>query len=309
MAPPPNRRSGYSRRAQYGTFFGYIAGVVGALVGGGILIVSIFNPGAFSGLRGLAADAAAPGGKVAAESRAASQGAFDVVRGYALAGSRMAKLERELAEAKTRLVEAQATTEENRRLKAMLGLTLQDEKPVAVTTLVAATGASTRRFATIAAGADHGVAVGMPVRSPLGLVGRVLEIGNATARVLLVTDTESIVPVRRPQDGLPAFAQGKGDGQLQIRLISLGINPLRVGDVFVTSGSGGLYRPGIALAAVTSLTRDGAVARVLSDPAGTEFVAVDRIWAPQTDVPSAAPTGQPPARPGAKPSGQAGGGR
>ena len=301
MAPPPNRRSGYSRRAQYGTFFGYIAGVVGALVGGGILIVSIFDPSAFAGLRGVAADVAAPGGKAAAWSRTESQGVFEIVRGYALAGSRTAKLERELAEAKTRLVEAQATAEENARLKAMLGLTREDEKPVVMTQMVAATGSSTRRFGTIGAGANRGVAIGMPVRSPLGLVGRVLEVGGSTARVLLVTDTESVVPVRRAQDGIAAFAQGKGDGQLQLRLINLGINPIKVGDVFVTSGSGGLYRPGIALAAVTSLTRDGAIARVLSDPAATEFVAVDRIWAPPP------PTAASPPVP--RPSGQTGGKR
>jgi rod shape-determining protein MreC len=304
MAPPPNRRSGYSRRAQYGTFFGYIAGVVGALVGGGILIVSIVDPSSFSGLRSAASDVAAPGGKVAALGRAKSEGFFDIIRGYALAGSRTAKLERELAEAKTRLVEAQATAEENIRLKALLGLAQQDEKPVVMADLVASTGASTRRFATIAAGTDHGVAVGMPVRSPLGLVGRVLEVGSSTSRVLLVTDTENVVPARRAQDGVAAFAQGKGDGQLQLRLINLGINPLKVGDVFVTSGSGGLYRPGIALATVTSLTRDGAIARVLSDPAATEFVAVDRVWAPQADASPTAAGAAPSAQRSGQPSGQ-----
>lgn len=295
MAPPPNRRSGYSRRAQYGTFFGYIAGIVGALVGGGFLIVSIFHPDAFAGLRGVAADAAEPGGKVVAESRAAGQDVFDVVRGYAVAGVRNAKLERELAEAKIRLVEAQAIAEENARLKGLLGLTQQDPAPVVTTQLVAATGGSTRRFATLGAGSARGVMIGMPVRSPLGLVGRVLEVGGSTARVLLVTDTESVVPVRRAQDGVAAFAQGLGDGRLQLRLINLGINPLKPGDVFVTSGSGGLYRPGIALAAVTSVTRDGAIARVLADPAATEFVAVDRVWAPQAE-PSPAASG--PATPG-----------
>lgn len=287
MAPPPNRRSGYSRRAQYGTFFGYIAGIVGALVGGGLLIVSIVDPGSFSRLRGAAADVAAPGGEAASYGREKSQGLFDIVRGYALAGTRNAKLERELVEAKTRLVEAQATSEENRRLKALLGLSQLDPKPVAVTQLVAATGASTRRFATMAAGTDRGIGVGMPVRTPLGLIGRVLEVGSTTSRVLLVTDTESVVPARRAQDGVPAFAQGRGDGRLQLRLLSLGINPLKVGDVFVTSGSGGLYRPGIALAAVTSLTRDGAIARVLSDPAASEYVAVEQVWAPPADTPQA----------------------
>ncbi|RZK03502.1 MAG: rod shape-determining protein MreC [Novosphingobium sp.] len=300
MAPPPNRRSGYSRRAQYGTFFGYIAGIVGALVGGGFLIVSIFDSGSFAGLRGVAADAAEPGGKVVAESRAASHSFFDVVRGYAVAGVRNAKLERELAEAKIRLVEAQAIAEENARLKGLLGLVQQDPAPVVTTQLVAATGGSTRRFATLGAGSGRGVMIGMPVRSPLGLVGRVLEVGSSTARVLLVTDTESVVPVRRAQDGVAAFAQGLGDGRLQLRLINLGINPLKPGDVFVTSGSGGLYRPGIALAAVTSITRDGAIARVLADPAATEFVTVDRVWAPQPEPTPVAsgPAAPPPAAPG-----------
>lgn len=287
MAPPANRRSGYSRKAQYGAFLGYIAGGVGALVGGGLLIFSIFNPAAFSGLRGVASDVAAPGGRIAADGREAGQGVFAVARGYLFAGSRNARLEQELAEAKTRLVEARAVAEENARLKALLGLAQHDPRPVATTVMIAATGSSTRRFGTIGAGADRGVAVGMPVRAPRGLIGRVLEVGSSTARVLLVTDTESVVPVRRAEDGVPAFAQGLGDGRLQLRLINLGINPLKVGDAFVTSGSGGLYQPGIALAMVTSLTRDGAIARVLADPAATEFVAVERIWAPQPDSASA----------------------
>lgn len=288
MAPPANRRSGNSRRAQYGTFLGYIAGIIGALVGAGFLIVSIFSPGLFAGLRGTAADVAAPGGQAVAGARTAGNGFFDIVRGYILAGSHTAKLERELAEAKTRLVEAQATAEENLRLKAILGLSQQDSAPIAVAEMIAATGSSTRRFATIAAGADRGIAVGMPVRSPLGLVGRVLEVGGTTARVLLVTDTESVVPVRRATDGIPAFAQGRGDGRLQLRLINLGINPLKKGDVVVTSGSGGLYRPGIALATVAEVTRDGAIAQVLADPAATEFVVVEQVWVSQAPAGSEA---------------------
>jgi rod shape-determining protein MreC len=270
-------------------FFGYIAGILGALVGAGLLIVSIVNPGAFSALRGAAADAASPGGEAVAEGRAAGRSFYEVVRGYILAGSHNARLERELAVAKTKLAEAQAIAEENRRLKALLDLAQEEPKPVAVTQLVASTGSSTRRLATISAGRKRGVAVGMPVRSPLGLVGRVLEVGGLTSRVLLVTDTESVVPVRRAADGIPAFAQGRGDGRLQLRLINLGHNPLKVGDVFVTSGSGGLYRPNTALAVVTGVTRDGAVARVLSDPAATEFVTVEPAWTPPAEAQALAP--------------------
>jgi rod shape-determining protein MreC len=118
----------------------------------------------------------------------------------------------------------------------------------------------------------------MAVRAPTGVIGRVLEVGDNTARVLLVTDTESTVPVRRAADGLQAYAVGNGDGTLKIRLTTTGINPLRKGDAIVTSGSGGLFRPGEALAVVVSLTPDGGIARPLSDPSGTEFVIVEPIY-------------------------------
>ena len=125
------------------------------------------------------------------------------------------------------------------------------------------------------------------MHSPLGLVGRVLEVADHTSRVLLITDSESMVPVRRARDGIAAFAQGRGDGTIQLRLISLGINPLKPGDVFVTSGSGGLYRPGTAVAVVMELTRDGAIARVLSDPTASEFVSVEPVFAEVAAMPEA----------------------
>jgi len=283
MAPPNTRRTGFSKRAQYGTFFGYIAAVAGAIVGAIVLVVSLLNPGMFAGPRSVAADVAAPAGRAVSAGRSGVQDMGSVLLGYLTWGSTNARMERELAVARIRLAEARAVSEENARLKALLGLreagAADPARPVAMARMINSTASSLRRFATISAGREEGVTVGMPVRSPRGLVGRVLEAGNHTARVLLITDPESMVPVRRARDGLAAFAQGHGDGTLQLRLIMLGINPLKVGDVFVTSGSGGLYRPDTAVAVVSQLTRDGAIARVLSDPSASEFVAVEPVFA------------------------------
>lgn len=297
MAPPSNRRSGFSRRAQYTTFFGYLAAGLGALVGGGLLIASLSDNSRFSRARSAATDMTAPVAEAAAAGRAESSGLFATIGGYFTSGKRNAELRREVELARVKLVEAQAIAEENKRLKALLGLAKQDPKPVAVAMMIGSSSSSTRRFATISVGSDHGVTVGMPVRSPLGLVGRVLEVGSSTSRVLLVTDTESIVPVRRASDGLPAFTTGKADGTLQLRLISLGINPLKRGDVVVTSGSGGLYHPGTPVAVVDRLLSDGAIARVLSDPSATEFVTVEPIWS-QMAVPAGGSGGPAPVNPG-----------
>ena len=281
MAPSSKRRSGHSRRAQFGLFTGYVIAGVGALLGALLLGISLWRPSSFNGLRGAASDAVAPAGELNAEARTEGQGLFDSISGYLRAGSQNAALKEEVELARIRLKEAEAVRQENARLKALLGFQENEVKPVAVARLVGSTAASTRRFAYLGAGRSDGVTVGMPVRSPRGIVGRVLEVGQDSARVLLLTDVESVLPVRRAKDEVVAFAEGRGDGLLRIRLINLGLNPLKPGDVFVTSGAGGYYRPGIAVAILSEVTPDGGVARVISDPAATDFVSVDPIWQPE----------------------------
>jgi rod shape-determining protein MreC len=298
MAPPANRRTGHSRRAQYGSFFGYLAGVLGALIGIALLILSIRNPGFFSEPRSVAAQAVEPAGAVNAQARDAGRNVFSVLEGYALAGARYDSTRRELELARSKLAESEAIKAENRRLKRLLGIAESASKPVGAARLVGSSAASSRRYATIGLGRGDGVAEGMPVRSHLGLVGRILEAGRASSRVLLLTDTQSLVPVRRAQDDVAAFAQGRGDGTLVVRLISLGVNPLRKGDVLVTSGAGGLYRTGIPVAVVTALTSDGALARVLSDPAATDYVLVEPASAQPALVSGTAPAAAPAASTG-----------
>ena len=87
-----------------------------------------------------------------------------------------------------------------------------------------------------------------------------------------------MVPVRRATDNVVAFAEGRSDGSLRLRLVNLGINPIKKGDVFVTSGAGGMFKPGTAVAIATEITRDGAIAQLLSNPAATDVVVVEPIW-------------------------------
>ena len=274
------RISGHSKKAQFGAFTGYVLVVLAILLGVILLVISLIQPASFNGLRGLFSDAASPAAQVSASTRSGGRGFVESVQGYLEAGQQNAELKKEVEIARIRLAEARAVEQENARLKALLGLRETDVEPVAVARLVGSSSVSTRRFAYLGAGRSDGVRPGMPVRSERGIVGRVLEASRHSARVLLITDSESVLPVRRAGDNTVAFAEGRGDGLINIRLINLGINPLERGDVFVTSGAGGLYRPGIAVAIVTRLTDDGAVARIISNPAATDFVAIEPVWQP-----------------------------
>ena len=60
MAPPSKRRPGFSRRAQYGVFIGYVVAVAGCLVAVLLLAIAIIDPKGFQALRTAAADVTAP---------------------------------------------------------------------------------------------------------------------------------------------------------------------------------------------------------------------------------------------------------
>jgi rod shape-determining protein MreC len=281
MAPPNVRGSSSNRKAQSSVFTGYLAAAAGVAIGAALLIISLWQPQALGGLRTMVSDAVAPVGKAGASARTGGKRFFDAIAGYYRAGSKNAELEQEMQIARVKVAEAEALKQENLRLKATLGLQESEAKPVALARLIGSTSSSTRRFAYISAGTADGVQREMPVVSPMGLVGRVLEAGAHSSRVMLLTDSESMVPVRRAKDDVVAFAEGRADGSLRLRLINLGINPIKRGDVFVTSGAGGLFRPNVAVAVAEVLTKDGALARLVSNPAATDYVAVEPVWQPE----------------------------
>ena len=285
MAPPATRRTGYSRRAQYGLFVGYVVAVAGILFAVLLLVVAIVDPRGFSVLRGAALDAT---GTVSAGGRSVVRlftGSGETIGNYIQAGSKNARLKRELDASRTRLIEAQAMKLENERLKRLLGLSQQMSDDVTAARIVGSSFQSSRRLATLSAGGSEGIEVGQPVRSAEGLLGRVLESGRFASRVLLITDGASNVPVRLARDGTPAMATGRGDGTIDIKPLEVGNNRFRRGDVFVTSGTGGIFPPNIPVAVVVQATRDDTIARPISDPARADFAIVQKAFFPPAEAP------------------------
>lgn len=301
MASSPARRSASSRRAQLGIFAGYTAATIGALIGAVLLGLSLFRPTLFDGPRSSAREVTVPAAEAAAEVRAGGQTVFNTVQGYFRAGSQNARLRKEMEIARIRLEEAKAVELENERLRGLLGMRESEVVPIAVTRMIGSSASSPRRFGYIGAGTRQGVRKGMPVRSARGVVGRVLNAGPNSARVLLLTDSESVLPVRRVEGDVVAFAHGRGDGLLRIRLINLGLNPLEPGDVFVTSGAGGYFHPNVAVAIVEEVIDDGAYARIISDPAATDYVAIQPVFQPEAVRALRAPAGTPLTEPGSTP--------
>ena len=290
MSAPPSR-TGFSRSAQYLLFAGYVVTVLGALLGVLLLITSWADPAGHRLLRERLTDATAP---LSAGGASVSRGAGVIGRrigDWWRAGQQNEALRRELAGARVAMVDVSAVRAENARLKRLVRLVERDGRPVAATRLVASSPVSLRRFAVVPVGRTSGVAPNQTVRGPTGLAGRVVEASAISARVLLITDTASTVPVRRATDDLAAVAVGDGTGGLEIRPLSNFRVILRSGDLFVTNGIGGVFPPGIPVAVLRSAEGSGElIARPTFDPNLTDPVLILPLWEPAAAVPVIEPT-------------------
>ena len=301
MVRPAHRRPGQSRKAQYSLFVAYVIAVTGAVAGLLLAILSVVDPVGFAQLRVASHEITAPVARVTRSVTGSISGIDDTVGAYVSAGSQNRRLRKELADTRRELVATSALQEENRQLKTLLKLQETDKTALANGFLLTSTSTSSKRIALLSIGRKLGVQSGQPVRGADGLIGRVLSAGPSVSQVLLLTDVDNIVPVRRARDGLPALASGRGNGDLDIRTLNIANNPFKPGDILVTSGTGGLYPPNIPVAIVVRRQDDGALARPLADPAKVDVVSVLRPYTPDNieaqglpgPAPSPAPGGAP----------------
>ena len=282
MAPP---RTGWSRRAQYGLFFSFIAAIAGVAIGLILLAVSIAAPNSFKDFKSLALDATAPVTGALRQINTTVSGLASGAGSYWDAANQNAELRRQRDQMREQLVTARAILQENRQLKASLQLREQTPGAVASGRLVGSSFQSPRRFAILSAGASDGIKVGMPVRASRGLVGRTIDVGAFASRVLLVSDRANIVPARLLRTGQAVISQGRGDGSVELKPLEVGRNPFRPGDIVITSGTGGLYPPLVPIARVIRLDGDNAIALPLADPGGVSFAIAEEAYEPDAMAP------------------------
>lgn len=280
MAPPILRRTGWSRKAQYSLFFGFIALIAGLAVGLVLLIISLVAPRTFDQIEGAALDATRPVREATTKVVTTVNGVMSETGGYWDAIEENKKLKAEREELRRRVIKAAATEQENKLLKDTLELQESLPETIATGRVIGSTKDSQRQFAILSVGTSNGVQSGMPVQAADGLIGRVVETGVTSSRVLLVTDRSNIVPAKILRSGEPVIATGKGELGIDLRPLEVGRNPFEPGDVIVTSGIGGLYAPLIPVARVVRLDDDGAIAVPLATPALSSFATVQPPYEP-----------------------------
>ena len=141
---------------------------------------------------------------------------------------------------------------DNQRLSSLLNIREGQIKTVAASRVVSDSGSPFFKSVLINSGRDDGIRKGMAVVNEQGIVGRTINVGSGSARVLLVTDLNSRVPVKIASSGINVILEGDNSGQPLLSFLPLGAD-VKVGDVVLTSGFAKVFPPDLPVGRVVEV--------------------------------------------------------
>ena len=146
---------------------------------------------------------------------------------------------------------------ENRSLRGQLNFVPDPDPSFVTTRVVGDTGGAFVHSMLVNSGAREGIRKGQAVIAGEFLVGRIAEVGQRSARVLLLTDINSHIPVLIESSRAKAILTGDNTDRPKLNYLSANSNAAP-GDRVVSSGHGGAFPPGVPIGVVSSV-QDGIV--------------------------------------------------
>jgi len=166
------------------------------------------------------------------------------VRELAALHSENERLRRENARLLAWQEAARRLAAQNQALSALLDFKPDPRASYIAARVIGESGGAFVRSMLVNAGKRDGVVKGQAVVTGDGLAGRIAAAGFRSARVLLITDINSRVPVTVESTGARGILAG--DNSHQPKLVFLPANAtVKIGDRLVTSGFGGVFPPGL----------------------------------------------------------------
>ena len=197
----------------------------------------------------------------------------ETVRGYFFAVSENRRLKLQLQEMRQWHDVAVALKDENERYRTVLGLKTDPPIPMVAARIVTDSRGPFANTRLANAGREKGIAIGQPVMSENGLVGRVIGVTDGASRILMLTDIASRTPVMIDRTNARAILTGDGGPNPRLDYLR-GQDPVKEGDQVLTSGDGGVFPRGLPVGtAVKGLDGRWRVVQA-SDRAAIDFVRI-----------------------------------
>ena len=175
----------------------------------------------------------------------------------------------------TQLLALSHLQKENQRLRALLNSPVHADQRKLVAEIMAVNADPFSLQVVIDKGTLDGVYIGQPVLNEQGVVGQIVDVAATFSRVLLISDVSHGIPVRVQRNDIRAIANGSGE----LSALTLPYVPhstdIKVGDVLVTSGLGGVFPEGYPVATISEFTYQ--LGQPYAEVVAKPVVALERI--------------------------------
>ena len=189
--------------------------------------------------------------------------------------SELSRLKAEIEELRYWRGAALSVENQNDQLREILGVTDSWQYNYKTVRLIADQGTAYAQSAIIGYGRARGAQVGQALMSHQGLLGRLVDIGEHSSRVMLINDVSSRVPVyiQRLQKG--AILIGNNQDKLELKALTQSLRlVLQKGDKLFTSGQGDIYPPGLPVGVIEDINESGIYVRPYANWRDLNYIQV-----------------------------------
>lgn len=219
-----------------------------------LLTVSFVRPGVFGGVRSSVTDLLTPVIRIIGEPFRQAAVFTNGVTGLSALRAENSQLRAENVRLREWYQTALMLESENQSLQALLNVKPDPAHRFITARVIADSGNAFVKSAIVAAGSEDLVQKGQAVLSGDGLVGRIIESGRKSARILLLTDVNSRVPVLLEGSRQKAMLGGNNTDLLELKYLPQDVD-VKAGTRIVTSGNGGMFISGLPVGVI--VMKDG----------------------------------------------------
>jgi len=185
------------------------------------------------------------------------------------------ELRRELQQMKAWREAALQLEQKNARLLDLNNVRLNPQLTYVTGVVLADSGSPFRQSVLLNVGRRDGIRDGWATMDGLGLVGRISGVGETTSRVILLTDSNSRIPVTIQPSGQKAILAGDNSPAPPVDFVE---SPelVQPGDRVVSSGDGGVFPAGLLVGQIAGGADNRLRVRLAADYGRLEFLRVLR---------------------------------
>lgn len=162
---------------------------------------------------------------------------------------------------------------DNESLQKLLKVQIEPQHTFVSARIVADSDTAFVRSVLVMAGSENGIDNAQAVLGGEGLMGRVVEVGKKSSRVLLLTDMNARVPVSIGAENIRGMLAGNNTDMPEIIHLPPQVE-IKAGDRVTTSGSGGLYPYGLPVGEVIATQTGDLRVRLYADIDRATYVRV-----------------------------------